>query len=134
MSASQSARAAHGWERVRVDRLELERATPPAALARVAVSVALGALLPVDVDVELTIEDGSDASLAEVRTERMWSAHCYQNDRYLFEAHLPDEAIAHARRIAVRIHPAGERCGEASRGCVVPTVELDLAPRVEDGP
>ena len=134
MPASQAARAARSWERVRVDRLELERATPPAALARVAVSVALGDLLPVDVDVELTIEGGPDASLPELRTERMWSEHCYQNDRFLFEAHVPDEAIARARRIGVRIHPAGERRGEPAHGCAVPTVELDLAPHVEDGP
>jgi hypothetical protein len=139
MSASESAHPAHDPERVRVDRLELDRATPPSTLARIAACVTLDDLLPVDVEVELTIEGGPDASLAEVRTERMWSAYPFHSHRFLFESHVPDEAIARARRIAVRIHPAGtsragRQHGEPPHDCLIPAVELDLAPRAEDGP
>lgn len=122
------------WEQVHVTRLELERAAPPSTLASVRVCVALGHLLPVDVEAELTIEGGPDTSLPEVTTERMWCSHSYQNDRFLFEAHVPDQRIAGARRITARLRPAGVAHDQSRLELSVPTVELDLAPHVDDGP
>lgn len=122
------------WEHVHVTRLELERAAPSSTLASVRVCVALGHLLPVDVEAELTIEGGPDASLPDVVTERMWCAQSYQNDRFLFEAQVPDRRIAGARRITARIRPAGTAHDHPGIELTVPTVELDLAPHVDDGP
>ena len=122
------------WARVCIDRIEVERAIAPSTLAVIRVVVVLGRLLPVDVVAETILEGGPDASLPETTTERMWCALSYRNDRFLFEAHVSDDLIARARAVRVRIRPAGAGQAERLAQCLSPRMELDLAPRVEDGP
>jgi hypothetical protein len=116
------------WDRVHIDRLELERGSSPSALAKVRVCVALGDLLPVDAEVRLTIEGGPDPSLPDCMTDRMWSAHSYQNGRFDFEAHVPDATVATAHRIRVRVVPTGAVGDPHPPAEYLPTVELELTP------
>lgn len=125
---------AREWERLHVDRVELERAAQRSALATARVCVDLGDLLPVDVEVRLTIEGGPDPSLPDRTTERMWSAQSYQNGRFVFEAHVPDGTVAAARRMTVQVVPAGAAGDLHPPAELLPTVELELAPHVADTP
>ena len=130
---------AREWPHVHIERLELERATPPAALAAVRASIFLGALLPVDVVVELTLEPSIDPNIdpniaprsepnARVQAaERMWCEHSYDNGCFMFEAHVPDAVAAQAGRIVAQVHPASVApVGETD--AVVPPAELRLSP------
>ena len=112
------------WDRVHVERIEMERAEPPAVLACVRVDLFLGRLLPVDVDVELDIESDAESALPEMTPERMWSAHSYQNGSYLFEAHVPDARLACARHVSVNVHPRDR--GHAGRSLVKITPSSEL--------
>ena len=116
------------WKHVCIDRLELERASPTAALATARACVDLGALLPVDVVAALTVEGGPDKSLPDVRTERMWVAHSYQNGRYLFEAHLPESTIAAAHRLRLCLHPAETVRGRHPAHATISAMTLELSP------
>lgn len=118
----------NAWKHVCIDRLELERASPTAALATARACVDLGALLPVDVEAELTVEGGPDASLPEVRTERMWVAHSYQNGRYLFEVHLPESTVVAAERLRLCLRPAETVCGQRPVHATVSAMTLELSP------
>ena len=126
---------AREWPHVHIERLELERATPPAALAAVRASVFLGGLLPVDVVVELTLEPRSEPNVeprsepsARVQAaERMWCEHGYDNGCFVFEAHVPDAVAAQAGRIVAQVHPASVApVGEVDAD--VPPAELTLSP------
>lgn len=119
---------AHEWAHLHVDQFQLDRASPPSTLATLRVCVDLGDLLPVDVDVRLTIEGGPDPSLPDLVTDRMWSAQSYQNGRFVFEAHVPDATVAAARRMSVQVVPAGTTGDPHPPTELVPMVELDLAP------
>ena len=118
----------NAWHRVHIDRLELERASPSAAFATVRASVDLGHRLPVDVEAELSIEGGPDASLPDVTTERMWVSQSYQNGHFLFEAHLPERTIATARCLRVCVRPTETLRHRRALHATSSTKTLELPP------
>jgi hypothetical protein len=124
--------AGNAWHRVRIDRLDLERASPSAAFATARACVDLGHLLPVDVEAELSIEGGPDASLPDVTTERMWVSHSYQNGHCLFEAHLPERTISTARCLRVCVRPSEAMRGRRALHATSSTMTLELPPSSEN--
>lgn len=121
------------WERVRVDRVELERAAPPSTLARVQACLFLGRLLPVDVEVELAIDAGDagsagDGAASRTVVEWMWSEHSYQNGSFLFEAHLPDDRLFGARHAAIHVRPRDWGHDAGAIVAILPAVELHQPP------
>lgn len=113
---------------VRMQRVELHRATPPSTIARVQGVLHLGALLPPDVDVELTIgiDEGDAPRLCLV--ERMWSAQAYDNGSYLYHAHVPDERLGAAHDLGIHVQPHGRPQDRRVLATILPSSELRRAP------
>lgn len=107
------------WDRVRIEEVEVRRASVPGALATVSASTWLDRLLPADVRVGLSLG-------GEERDEPLWCAHSYQNGRYDFELHLADERLARAAHARLVVRPAPLHHEEGLRAVVR---ELQLAPR-----
>jgi hypothetical protein len=118
---------ARAWEHVRVERTECQRATPPSALGRVSACLHLGTLLPVDVEVELTIDGETHDGAPQVVTDRMWSAQSYQNGSYLFEAHVLDALLATTRHLTIAVRPTDRRHVARALVTVIPSAELHRA-------
>ena len=97
---------AHDWPNVRIERVEVQRATDCVSLAVVRAGVVLGRLLPPDVTVELTIEEKVERPQGCESCERMWTSRTYENGSYQFEAHVPIARVVGARRMAVHVRPA----------------------------
>lgn len=113
------ARFRDAWDQVRIEEVEVRRATDAGALATVCASAWLDGLLPADVRVELSLGD-------EEPDELLWCAHSYQNGRYDFELHLADERLARAPRARLVVRPAPLHRDEEVRAVVK---ELRLGPR-----
>lgn len=100
--AASLARVRAGWPHVAVtglDVLPLHEGDP--ARDAVHACIALGALLPVDVIVDLVPSSADRA--AEAR--RMFSASSFENERYLYETTLPGARLEHGDW-GVRVRPA----------------------------
>ena len=91
------------WRAVRVLGIDTRRAVDGSGLQVVQARVHLGALLPLDVLVELacTFERGE----ASTRW-RMWSDHPQGGGNFVFEVRLPDVALAGAATLSVCVYPA----------------------------
>lgn len=94
------------WPGVRIERVEVQRATDCASLAIVRAGLFLDRLLPPDVNVELTIEEKVERPQGCESSERMWPSRAYENGSYQFEAHVPIARVVGARRVAVHVRPA----------------------------
>jgi hypothetical protein len=105
----------HEWPDVRIDRVEVQRATDCASLAVVRAGLFLGRLLPPDVTVELTIEEKVERPQGCESCERMWTSRTYENGSYQFEAHVPIARVVGARRMAVHVRPARQPADASPR-------------------
>lgn len=121
------------WERVCIERVELQRASACPSLAVVRATVHLGRLLPPEVCVELTWEEESEAPRATTTTERMWTAQSYDNGTFVFEAHAPGHCLVAARGIRVSVRSVGGAKPGTTHGAdddTVPRIQAVPVPRV----
>ncbi|HEX6535012.1 MAG TPA: hypothetical protein VF041_10460 [Gemmatimonadaceae bacterium] len=97
------------WPAVRIAHVDVRTASAGAHDApRVRATVHLGPLLPADVRVEAVIGGEIAAAGPEERERqviRLWSAHSYGNDAYLFESPTPPDWREGADAVTIRVCP-----------------------------
>lgn len=100
------------WERVRVEHVLLRPVGGLSGDRVVHACVQLGALLPLDIVVELLAEgpDGDVLARADA-PRRMHTDHPLYNGSFAYEARVPGAALARARRLVVRVRPARATSG-----------------------
>lgn len=104
LAAPTESALARVWRAVRVTGIDTHRALEGGGLQVVHARVHLGALLPIDVVVEL--ECASAARDSEPSFWRMWSDHPQGGGNFVFESRLPDTALMSAETLCVRVRPA----------------------------
>ena len=135
-SSSPEPGSRHDWDRVHVERVEMERAVPPSGVACVRAGLYLGRLLPVDVEVQLGIVGEDDAAAPATTLEPMWSAWSYHNGSFLFETHVPDARLAGATQLSVHVRPRDRRYEGRALVTITPSSELRrvVAPDAREDP
>jgi hypothetical protein len=101
------------WSAVQVTTIDTHRAVEGGGMQVVHARVHLGALLPLDVVVEL--ECLGAARDDETSSWRMWCDHPQGAGNFVFEARLPDAALAGTATLGVRVSPAPDSPTDSSR-------------------